>query len=79
VVGHSIVYGCSDNCTTWWDNAQGRHVGYRPQDSSEPWRAQLEARQPHIDPTRPEARYQGGAFVTQGPFPFAGQPGGEGA
>ena len=79
VVGHSIVYGCSDNRTTWWDNAQGRHVGYRPQDSSEPWRAQLEARQPHIDPTRPEARYQGGAFVTQGPFPFAGQPGGEGA
>ncbi|MFG6440738.1 NAD-dependent epimerase/dehydratase family protein [Roseateles sp. LKC17W] len=79
VVGHSIVYGCSDNRTTWWDNAQGRHVGYRPQDSSEPWRAQLEAKQPHIDPTRPEARYQGGVFVTQGPFPFAGQPGGEGA
>lgn len=73
VVGHSIVYGCSDNRTTWWDNAQGRHVGYRPQDSSEPWRAQLEAKQPHIDPARPEARYQGGVFVTQGPFPFAGQ------
>jgi uronate dehydrogenase len=73
VVGHSIVYGCSDNRTTWWDNSQGKHVGYRPLDSSEPWRAQLEARQPHVDPSDPVARYQGGAFVTMGPFPFAGE------
>lgn len=82
VVGHSIVYGASDNRTSWWDNAQGRHIGYRPQDSSEPWRAAVEARQPPIDPTRPEARYQGGGFVVLGPFAFAGQPGradGEGA
>jgi uronate dehydrogenase len=48
-------------------------VGYRPQDSSEPWRAAVEAKQPHVDPKRPEAKYQGGAFVTLGPFPFAGQ------
>ncbi|MDR7331256.1 NAD(P)-dependent oxidoreductase [Roseateles asaccharophilus] len=73
VVGHSIVYGASDNRTTWWDNSQGKHVGYRPQDSSEPWRAEVEARQPHVDPKRPEARYQGGMFVLEGPFPFAGQ------
>lgn len=79
VVGHSIIYGASDNRTTWWDNSQGKHVGYRPQDSSEPWRAAVEAAQPHIDPSRPEARYQGGAFVVLGPFAFAGQPGGEGA
>jgi uronate dehydrogenase len=75
VVGHSIVYGASDNRTTWWNNSEGNHVGYRPQDSSEPWRAQVEARQPHVDPTRPEARYQGGGFVVLGPFAFAGQPG----
>jgi uronate dehydrogenase len=73
VVGHSIVYGASDNRTTWWDNSQGHHVGYRPQDSSEPWRAAVEAQQPHIDPSRPEARFQGGAFVALGPFRFAGQ------
>lgn len=79
VVGHSIVYGCSDNRTSWWDNSQSKHLGYRPRDSSEPWRAQIEAQQAPIDPRRPEARYQGGAFVTLGPFPFAGQPGGEGA
>jgi len=73
IVGHSIVYGCSDNRTSWWDNSQGRHVGYRPQDSSEPWRAAIEAKQGAVDPTRPEVKYQGGGFVVLGPFPFAGQ------
>ena len=73
VVGHSIVYGASDNRTTWWDNSQGKHVGYRPQDSSEPWRAAIEAKQGPVDPTRPEVKYQGGGFVVLGPFDFAGQ------
>ena len=68
VVGHTVVYGMSDNRSTWWDNGRARHVGYRPQDSSEPFRAALEAKQPHIDPTQPAALYQGGGFVTKGPF-----------
>ncbi len=68
VVGHTVIYGMSDNRTAWWDNSSARHVGYRPQDSSEPFRAALEARQPHIDPTQPTALYQGGGFVTKGPF-----------
>lgn len=68
VVGHSVVYGMSDNALTWWDNTPARHIGYRPQDSSEPFRAALEARQPEIDPTQPAALHQGGGFVTQGPY-----------
>jgi uronate dehydrogenase len=68
VVGHTVIYGCSDNTTAFWDNTPARHVGYRPRDSSEPFRAALEARQPAIDPTQPAARYQGGVFVTQGPY-----------
>ena len=68
VVGHSVVYGMSDNTTTWWDNGAARHLGYRPQDSSEPFRAAVQARQPVLDPRDPATRYQGGAFVTQGPF-----------
>jgi uronate dehydrogenase len=68
VVGHSIVYGVSDNTTTWWDNTGAKHIGYRPQDSSEPFRAAVEARQPTIDLNDPAARYQGGAFVRTGPF-----------
>ncbi|MFO1326562.1 MAG: NAD(P)-dependent oxidoreductase [Rubrivivax sp.] len=68
VVGHTVIYGMSDNRLTWWDNTSARHVGYRPQDSSEPFRAALEARQPHIDPAQPTALHQGGGFVVQGPF-----------
>jgi uronate dehydrogenase len=67
VVGHTIVYGMSDNTTTWWDNTSARHLGFRPQDSSERFRAALEARQPHIDLSDPAMRFQGGGFVTKGP------------
>jgi uronate dehydrogenase len=68
VVGHSVIYGMSDNARVFWDNTSAQHIGYRPQDSSEKFRAAVEARQPTIDSTQPAARYQGGAFVTQGPF-----------
>jgi uronate dehydrogenase len=68
VVGHSIVYGMSDNTTTWWDNTPARHIGYRPQDSSEPFRASREAAQPTLDLKDPAVLYQGGAFVRMGPF-----------
>ncbi|MDQ6680282.1 MAG: NAD(P)-dependent oxidoreductase [Pseudomonadota bacterium] len=68
VVGHSVVYGMSDNRTTWWDNTAARHLGFRPEDSSEPFRAAAEARQPKIDRDDRAAVYQGGAFVTQGPY-----------
>ena len=68
VVGHSVIYGMSDNATAYWDNTSARHIGYRPQDSSDKYRAATEARQPTIDTTQPAAQYQGGPFVTQGPF-----------
>jgi uronate dehydrogenase len=68
VVGHTIIYGMSDNTTTWWDNTTARHIGYRPRDTSEVFRAQVEARQPTIDAADPAAVYQGGAFVRTGPF-----------
>jgi uronate dehydrogenase len=69
VVGHSIVYGISDNRLAWWDNPPARHVGYRPQDSSEPFRAALEKRQPQLDLNDPAVRHQGGGFVALGPYP----------
>ncbi|WP_088278548.1 NAD(P)-dependent oxidoreductase [Ideonella sp. A 288] len=69
VVGHTVVYGMSDNPLSWWDNTAARHIGYRPQDSSERFRAAVEARQQRIDTTNPVALYQGGGFVAQGPFP----------
>jgi uronate dehydrogenase len=68
VVGHSIVYGMSDNKTTWWDNTPARHIGFQPRDSSEPYRAAREAAQPVLDRKDPAVIYQGGAFVRMGPF-----------
>jgi uronate dehydrogenase len=68
IVGHSIIYGMSDNKTVWWDNTSARHIGYRPQDSSEVFRAAVEARQQTIDGTDPVAIHQGGAFVRQGHY-----------
>ncbi len=68
VVGHTVVYGVSDNARTWWDNTAARHLGYRPQDSSERFRAAIEAREPAADPGDPAALFQGGGFVTRGPY-----------
>ena len=67
IVGHSVIYGMSDNQHTWWDNAPAKHIGYRPQDSSDVFREAVEARQPTIDITDPAAIYQGGAFVKMAP------------
>lgn len=66
-LGHTIVYGMSANRDAWWDNSQAAHLGFRPQDSSEPFRAQVEAQAP-LAPDDPAATYQGGAFVRAGPF-----------
>jgi uronate dehydrogenase len=68
VVGHSVIYGLSDNMTRWWDNSSAAHIGYRPQDSSESFRASVMARQPSPDRHDPAFIYQGGGFVTRGPF-----------
>ncbi|MBS7777555.1 NAD(P)-dependent oxidoreductase [Acidovorax sp. CCYZU-2555] len=68
VVGHSIIYGMSDNTTAWWDNNGTQHIGYRPQDTSEPYRGQLEAAEPLLDHGDPAVIFQGGPFVRTGPF-----------
>jgi len=68
VVGHSIIYGVSDNALTWWDNSTAKHVGFRPQDTSEVFRAEIEQRHTPVDKTDPATRYQGGPFVRTGPF-----------
>jgi uronate dehydrogenase len=66
-VGHSIIYGVSDNRTSWWDNTPAKHIGYQPLDSSDVFRAEVEVRQPSIDRHDPAALYQGGAFVKANP------------
>lgn len=66
-VGHTVVYGVSANRDVWWDNSAAAHLGFQPQDSSEVFRARVDA-QPPVAPTDPNAVYQGGAFTAQGPF-----------
>jgi uronate dehydrogenase len=66
-VGHSIVCGVSANPQPWYDNTPAAHIGYRPQDSSAPFAAEIERTTPPGDPSDPAVIYQGGAFVRQGP------------
>ncbi|MBO9652060.1 MAG: NAD(P)-dependent oxidoreductase [Variovorax sp.] len=66
-VKHTIVYGASANKDVWWDNSAAAHLGYAPKDTSEVFRAKVEA-QPPVAPTDPNAIYQGGGFTAQGPF-----------
>ncbi|MGE0798828.1 MAG: NAD-dependent epimerase/dehydratase family protein [Lautropia sp.] len=68
VLGHTIVFGVSDNTVTWWDNRCARHLGYRPQDSSDRFRDAVYARTPEPDLNDPAVQFQGGVFVRTGPL-----------
>jgi uronate dehydrogenase len=68
VLGHSIIFGMSDNAVTWWDNSRARHIGYVPQDSSDVFRDAIYARTANPDLKDPVAQFQGGGFVVAGPF-----------
>jgi len=41
--GFAVVYGVSDNASTWWHGDDAKRIGYRPHDSSEPFRDALAA------------------------------------
>jgi uronate dehydrogenase len=63
-IRYEIFYGISDNAASWWDNANARRFGYRPQCRAEDFRHQVLAaqRKPPSDPIA--ARYQGGPFCS---------------
>ncbi len=65
-VGHTISFGLSDNKVKTVDNSGANHLGYRPQDSSEPFREAVEARTPVPDPKAAAVRYLGGWFCDIG-------------
>ncbi len=56
-----IVYGISDNKRAWYDNSNALRLGYRPQDRSEDYAAEILAKEKPGDP-RAE-KLQGGTFV----------------
>jgi uronate dehydrogenase len=56
-----IVYGISGNKRAWYDNANAFRLGYKPQDDSERWAAEVLAREkPGADPVAEKC--QGGVF-----------------
>jgi uronate dehydrogenase len=68
VLGHSIIFGMSNNAVTWWDNRNARHIGYVPQDSSDPFKQAIFERTANPDLNDPVVQFQGGGFVKAGPF-----------
>lgn len=66
-VGHSVVYGVSNNTQRWWSNRHAAQLGFAPRDSSEQFREKVE-QQPQPATEEPGGRLQGGAFTAAGPF-----------
>lgn len=65
-VGHTIVYGASNNKNSWWDNRGAAHLNYQPKDSADTFAASIASQQP--PPADPGKDFQGGGFTEQGPF-----------
>lgn len=65
-VGHTITVGMSDNRVKPVDTTPAGHLGFRPQDSSEPFREKVEAASDVPDPHAPSVRTIGGWFVDIG-------------
>ena len=70
VLGHTIIFGASNNSVTWWDNSRAKHVGYHPVDTSDVFKEAVFARTTTPDLTDPVVQKQGGAYVVMGPHGF---------
>ncbi|QEL22982.1 NAD(P)-dependent oxidoreductase [Bosea sp. F3-2] len=65
-VGFTVSFGMSDNKVKPVDNRLAGHLGFHPQDSTEPYRAAVEAAKPPLDPKAPATQALGGWFVDLG-------------
>ena len=65
-VGFTVSFGMSDNAVKPVDNHLAGHLGFHPQDNTEPFRAGVEARTPTPDPKAPAVQCLGGWFVDLG-------------
>ncbi|WP_435104457.1 NAD-dependent epimerase/dehydratase family protein [Arhodomonas sp. AD133] len=64
-LGCPIIYGVSDNDVCWWDNRKAAYLGWRPKDSSAPFRDEVLAEAGVPDADAADAVYQGGVFVNE--------------
>lgn len=67
-VGHTVIFGTSDNSRSWWDNSRAAHLGFVPRDAADVQRERVEASTPPLSAGDPAGIYQGGAFVALGPY-----------
>ncbi len=65
-LGHTIVYGVSDNEQIWWDNRNAGFLGWKPKHNAAKWRDEIMAGAKPEAPTDPAVIYQGGAFAAAG-------------
>jgi uronate dehydrogenase len=65
-VGFTVAFGISDNQVKPVDNRLAAHLGFQPQDNTEAFRAEVEARTPAPDPKAPAVQHLGGWFVDLG-------------
>jgi uronate dehydrogenase len=65
-LGCPIIYGVSNNDSTWWDNRHVDYLGWAPKDNAETFRTQLDATLPRPGRDAPDAIYQGGVFTADG-------------
>lgn len=63
VLGCPVVYGCSANDRSFWDNRRTSYLGWAPQDNAEDYALQVSQATPHPDPNDPLHLYQGGKFT----------------
>jgi len=66
-IGHTVIYGMSNNRNVWWDNRYAAKLHYTPRDTSEIYREKIDA-QPMPAPDDPSVTLQGGKFTVTGPF-----------
>jgi len=62
-----IVYGVSKNKRSWYDNSNAYRLGYKPQDDSEIFAADILRREQPGDPVAEQ--YQGGVFTVAEDIP----------
>lgn len=67
MLGCPIIWGTSNNESSWWDNSKANFLGWKPKDSSEKYRAEVVAAVERPAPSHPNAIWQGGPF-TQDPI-----------
>jgi uronate dehydrogenase len=60
---YEVVYGMSDNARAWWDNSNAYRLGYKPQDRSEDFAAEVLAADPERTGDDLVDDHQGGNFV----------------